>query len=283
MLKLKIIRAINNNIISARDTDGTEVIVTGKGIGFKAREGAPLPADKVQKVYRMSTQNETDRLKELFASLPEEYIRLTDEIFGFAKRMLHKPLHESAYITLADHLHFAVTRHKDGMDFQNILEGEVRRFYPDEYAIGRHALDVIDQRLSVRLPKDEAASIAMHLLNAEYDISVSDTFAATTLMDGLVNLLAAQGVHLADDDYYCERFVTHLKFLAQRVVKDEHLPKSDDDFYHMMRAQYPKEVACAEVLAGHIQTEHGYTLSAEDIAGLAVHVRRVSQPRNIND
>ena len=276
---MNVLRAINNNIVSARDKDGCEVIVTGRGIGFKAREGDAVPPDRVQKVYRMSSQNETDRLKALFASLPAAYIELTDEIFSFAKRMLHKRLHESAYITLADHLHFAVQRHNQGLDFQNILEGEVRRFYPAEYAIGKHALDVIEKRLGVRLLNDEAASIAMHLLNAEYDISVSETFAATTLLERLVALLAASGTLLLEEDYYCERFVTHLKFLAQRAIKKEHLPKSDDDFFDMMRAQYPRQVALAQELAAFIQAEAGYALSSEDVAGLAVHIRRVTRPQ----
>ncbi len=272
---MKILRAINNNIVSARDEDGAEVIATGKGIGFKAREGAEIDPARVQRVYRMHTQNETDRLKELFANLPEAYIRLTDDIFGFAKRMLNKRLYEGAYITLADHLHFAVQRHREGLGFQNILAGEVRRFYPQEYAIGKHALDLIEQRLAVRLPADEAASIAMHLLNAEYDISVSDTFAATTLLDGMVELLEHRGVRLPEADYYAERFVTHLRYLAQRVAKKQVLPGGDDGFYQMMRDQYPGEVACAEALAAHIEKNGRFTLSKEEIADLAVHIRRV--------
>lgn len=278
---MRIIRPINNNIVSARDSDGAEVIVVGKGIGFRAKEGSPIPDKKIQKIYRMSSQNETDRLKDLFASLPPEYIQLTDEIFTFAKEMLRKGLNESAYITLADHIHFSIQRYREGMGFQNALHSEIRRFYPTEYAIGKHALDLIDNHLGVRLPRDEAASIAMHLLNAEYDISVSETYAATKLMDGMLDIVASYTGHRVSEDegYYGGRFITHLIYLAQRVLKNEGLPPGDDALYEMLAAQYPSDIACGKAVATFIEREHGYPVSNEETATLAIHLRHLRMER----
>lgn len=38
-------KVINNNIISAYESSGTEVIVMGRGIGFKKKPGALVPAE----------------------------------------------------------------------------------------------------------------------------------------------------------------------------------------------------------------------------------------------
>ena len=178
------------------------MIVVGKGIGFRAREGTELKSDVVQKVYRMDNQKDTDRLKDLFASLPVEYIELTDEIFGYAKQVLNKRLNERAYITLADHIHFAVERHLNGLDFSNALLNEIRRFYPVEYKIGIHALDVIERRIGVKFPSDEAASIAIHILDAEYDISVKGTFDAAKLLNGILDIVENQAHYVIHDDDY---------------------------------------------------------------------------------
>jgi len=276
---MKISRPINNNIVSAIDDSGQEVIVVGKGIGYKAKEGAELKESDIQKVYRMDNQKDTERLKDLFASLPAEYIELTDEIFGYAKRILNKRLYERAYITLADHIHFAVQRHQQGLDFPNALLNEIRRFYPLEYEIGRHALDVVERRIGVRFAPDEAASIAMHILNAEFDISVKDTFDATTLLNSILDIVGQEAPGaLRDDDYYSERFVTHLKFLTQRVIKREALSDNDDGLYAMLNEKYPEEIRCGEKIAGYIRGKYGFEIHRKEISCLAIHLCRIRAP-----
>jgi beta-glucoside operon transcriptional antiterminator len=219
---MKIYKSINNNIVTALDSDGMEVIVVGKGIGYHAKEGTELNPASIQKVYRMENQKDTDRLKALFSSLPPVYIEVTDEIFCYAKRVLNKRLNERAYISLADHIHFAAQRHRDGLDFSNPLLNEIRRFYSVEYQIGLYALEIIRKRLNITFPCDEAASIAIHILDAEYDISVKGTFDAAKLMNGILDIVEnKEHFKIHDGDYYHERFLTHLKFLTLRIVKNQ--------------------------------------------------------------
>ena len=274
---MKILKPINNNIVSALEDTGEEVVVIGRGIGFRAREGDEIPEDKIQKVFHMKSQNETERLKELFASLPDEYIRLTDEILLYAKDSLQKRLHEGAYITLADHIHFAVMRLEQGMSLQNVLHSEIKRFYPQEYAIGCYALDLIREQLGITLPDDEAASIALHIFNAEYDISVSDAFHATRLLDQILALLTAEaGIIIDTDNYYCMRFLTHLKFLTQRIVRQEYLPRTDEAFYNIIAFTYQEETEYSQKIAALVKKEHDYDMSPEEIAGLTIHIKKIN-------
>ncbi len=279
---MRLLRPINNNIVTALDDNGMEVIVVGKGIGYKAKEGTEIREGDIQKVYRMDNQKDTDRLKDLFASLPAEYIELTDEIFGYAKRILNKRLYERAYITLADHIHFAVQRHQSGMDFPNALLSEIRRFYPLEYEIGKHALEVVERRIGIKFPPDEAASIAMHILNAEFDISVKGTFDVTHLLNSLLDILEREwGFSIQGDDYYSERFVTHLKFLSQRVVKREAFTDEDDGLYALLEEKYPKEITCGEKIAQHIRSVYGFEVSRKEISCLAIHLCRIGKRKTI--
>lgn len=273
---MKIFRSINNNIVSAFDDEGKEVVVIGKGIGFKAKEGDPIPSDKIEKIFLMRSQNETERLKELFAALPVEYINLTDEILTYAKETLKKRLHEGAYITLADHISFAVIRMQQGMNFQNVLLPEIRRFYPQEYKIGVYALKLIKNRLKVSMPEDEAASIALHIFNAEYDISVSDAFHSTRLLDQILDIIVQEtGYELDETNYYCERFINHLKFLTQRIVRKEYLPSGDDAFYKIISLNYKAETRCSEKVAAFISKEEGYEMSLEEISSMTIHIKRI--------
>lgn len=276
VIVLELLRSINNNIVSAMDEQGREVVVVGKGIGYKATEGSTIAPEKIDKIYVMSNPNNTERLKELFACLPQEYIEVTDEIMTHAKKKLNKRLNEGAYFTLADHLNFAVLRMRQGMDFQNVLLAEVRRFYPAEFEIGIYALDLIKRRLGITMPVDEAASIALHIFNAEYDISVSDAFHSTLLLEEILAIVNREtGVNLDTQDYYCERFVTHLKYLTQRVMKKEHLSPKEDGLYTLLVENYPEEIRCAKVIAAYIKEKQQYVLSPGEVGSLAIHIRRI--------
>ncbi len=275
---MRLLKSINNNIVTALDNDGIEVIVVGKGIGFRAKEGKELDPSSIQKTYRMENQKDTDRLKDLFSSLPPKYIELTDEIFGYAKRVLNKRLNERAYLTLADHIHFAVQRYRDGQMFSNALLNDVRRFYSTEYQIGLHALEIIQKRLNIVFPCDEAASIAIHILDAEYDISVKGTFDAAKLMNGILDIVEnREHFKIHDGKYYDDRFLTHLKFLTQRIVKNEPLPEGDNGLYSLLCVKFKKEIHCGNAVAKYLKKTCDAEIPRQEIACIAIHLCLIGQ------
>ena len=46
-------KVINNNIVSAFDDTGREVVVMGRGLGFGVRPGQPVNEKKIEKVFRI--------------------------------------------------------------------------------------------------------------------------------------------------------------------------------------------------------------------------------------
>ena len=273
---MKIYKAINNNIVSAFDDSGREVVVIGKGIGFKAREGMLISREKISKIFVMSSQDNLDKLKDLFAQLQKEYVEITDEILTYAKQHLNKKINENAYFTLADHISFAVTRMREGMRFQNILTAEVRRFYPDEFQVGLYSLRLMKEKLDVDMPEDEATSIAFHILNAQYDISFSEAFKATQLLSWITDAIARHTSEEIDaKSHYGERFITHLKYLIQRIIRKEPLVSDDYWIYDMMKIQCPKEITYCETIAEEISEIHQYELSKYEIGYMAMHIKRI--------
>lgn len=273
---MRILKAINNNIVSACDQNGREIIVMGKGLGYRAKEGGDLPDELIEKIFRMDSQNATDKLKALLADLPIEHIQVSDDIIAGARTMLGKQLNENIFITLTDHINFAVLRFRQGMIFRNALLEEVRRFYHEEYLVGEFALDLIERALNIRLPADEAASIALHFVNAEYDTSLSGAVNAARLIQGVLHTVEETlGIRIDEESLYCDRFVTHLKFLAQRIFKAERLDRDDPVFNRMIAQIYPVEHACAETIATYIAQQYSHHVSNEEIAYLTVHLKRI--------
>ena len=51
---MKITKVINNNVVSSVDNNGIEIVVMGRGIGFRKRENDELEEEKIQKIFRFS-------------------------------------------------------------------------------------------------------------------------------------------------------------------------------------------------------------------------------------
>ena len=276
---MKVQKVINNNVVSALDENQNEIIIVGKGVGFKAKDGDSIKKESIEKIFRMESATETQKLKDLFSGLSLELLRVTNRIVDYAKLHLSKQLNQSVYITLTDHIAFAVERYKQGMVFRNALTLEVRRFYNEEYQIGLYAIELIDQDFGVRFSEDEAASIALHIVNAEYDASISETMRMTESIDGIIKIVENRlEMKMAEDTLFYDRFVTHLKFLFQRILKPDLSITIDNDFVAMVRSSYPTEYACSEEIGNYIESQSGHKITNEDKAYLTIHIRRIMLP-----
>ena len=182
-------KAINNNILRVIDPTGTELIVTGRGLGFGMKPGQHIDPEKVERSYRMTSPAVQQKLVELLEQIPYEHLLLTDELVEKIKASLRYPLNESLLITLADHISFAIQRSEQGIHFSNPLMGPIREFYPEEYRLGQKCLAEIREKLSVDLSDDEGGFIALHIVNAELNTTMSAVNDITGFVDGCVQVV----------------------------------------------------------------------------------------------
>ena len=270
-------KVINNNIISAYEKSGAEVIVMGRGIGFKKKQGEVVPADQISKIFRIKSRTLAEQFKELLANMPLERVRISDEIISHAKDHLKLKLNQSIYVTLTDHINFAIERVSQGIEPQNALLWEIKRFYPHEFQLGIYALELIQDRLDILLPEDEAGFIALHFVNAEYGTDIRDAVKFPDQMQAIVDIVERDlGILLDESSLHYERFMTHIKFLIQRIYRKELLSSEDRELSLLMQRKYPREYQCSLKVAEYIMQATGSRLSEEEIMYLSVHIRRVS-------
>ena len=266
-------KVINNNIISAYEKSGAEVIVMGRGIGFKKKQGEVVPADQISKIFRIKSRTLAEQFKELLANMPLERVRISDEIISHAKDHLKLKLNQSIYVTLTDHINFAIERVSQGIEPQNALLWEIKRFYPQEFQLGIYALELIQDRLDILLPEDEAGFIALHFVNAEYGTDIRDAVKFPDQMQAIVDIVERDlGILLDESSLHYERFMTHIKFLIQRIYRKELLSSEDRELSLLMQRKYQ----CSLKVAEYIMQATGSRLSEEEIMYLSVHIRRVT-------
>lgn len=274
-------KIINNNIVSSLDETGNEIVVMGRGIGFKVKIGQEIEKDKIEKVFCMDNNKETKRLQELLAEVPLEHIQVCNDIIAYAKTEITNSLSKNIYITLTDHINYAISRFRDGIQFTNALLWEVKRFYHKEFQVGMKAIELIRERIGVELTEEEAASIALHFVNAELGTEFRNTIDITKLIQNVMKLITYHFQVVIDEGTLnYERFVTHLKFFSQRVITNKNNHGEDSELYQMIRTQYPDAYKCAEKIQAYIEKEYQIMIPDEEMTYLTIHIKRIIKNRD---
>lgn len=274
---MKIEKVLNNNVAIIID-GGEEKIVMGKGIAFSKHKGDEISADAIDKTFVLSSPDSLNQFAQLLKDIPYEYVTLAQEIIAYAKTTLGKKLDEKINIDLTDHIYTAVKRLKDGIVIKNALLWDIQRFYQDEYTIGTYALDVIEKKFGVRLPDDEAGFIALHIVNAELsEGNLEDIYAITQIMQETMNIIRRTfNKDFDQQNVYYYRFMTYLRFFAQRLInKTTYQDEDDMDLFEMIKKKYPSSYKCTERIKEFVKNRYHYDISGEEEMYLTIHIERL--------
>lgn len=274
---MKIHKLINNNIVVVLDESGKEVILMGRGIGFKKRPNDMVEDQMVEKRFTMSAQEGNTHLSDLLNEIPIQEIEAALTIMDTASETLAKKLNEGMIISLSDHIHTSIERSKDNVYVKNVLLWEIKKFYPEEFKIGKIALTIIEEKTGIVLPEDEAGFIALHIVNAQMEDSVGDMYGLTKVMQEIINIIKYTcKVSFDEDSVYYYRFITHLKFFAQRLITHtEYQSDENDTLLSMVKKQYQEAYQCVCKIMEFIALNYAYTLSDEEQLYLTIHIERL--------
>lgn len=281
MRALRVKRVINNNILCVIDDDNHELIVTGKGLGFQRKPGEFIDHARVEKSYRMEGRDRQRKLRELVAQIPLEHLSLTQELIDHIKEQIPQPLSESLFITLADHISFAIKRKAEGLEFRNPLQGDIMCYYPAEYRLGQYSLRVIRERLGIDLGESEASFIALHIVNAELNTDMSEMYDITRLIDEALAVVEYYYQKKFDrESLNCSRFIVHLRYFAQRLFHNQTMEdgaaERDAEFRRMIERSCPGRYKRARHIAEYVKNTWRQELPDEELIYLTLHLKRIN-------
>lgn len=272
---MKIARILNNNVVVVLDEQQREQVVMGCGLSFQKRVGEDLDESKIEKIFALQDAGMAGRLSELLSQIPLEVMATCDRIIDLARQRLGR-LQESLYITLTDHCHFAIERHKNCASVKNVLLWEIKRLYPKEYEIGQEARAMIHRRLGVDLPEDEAGFIALHLVTGQLNNEIPEVMHITHVMQEILQIVKYQlRLEYNEESLSYHRLVTHLKFFAQRMMACTVVPDDDQSLHLAVKENYAIAWRCAEKITSHLQQKYQRKSTTEETMFLAIHIERV--------
>jgi len=276
---LKIKRTLNTNSAIATNHDNVDVLVMGPGITFGKKVGDTVDITKVEKTLFLKDKVTMNKFTDLVIDVPMDQIEIAERIINLAKMKIGKKLDEIIYVNLTDHIHMAVKRAREGVLLSNPLKWDVARFYPDEFAVGKKAVEVINASQNVELTDDEAAFVAVHFINAESEngLQQDQAYEITKIIKECEDIVKNYFNTEFDEqslNYY--RFITHLKFFAQRVLQGKHYDDDeDDDLLQTLEHRYAKPYQCSKEIKEYIATNYNFTITSSELLYLTVHISRL--------
>ncbi|MBL1226129.1 BglG family transcription antiterminator LicT [Enterococcus sp. BWR-S5] len=271
-------RVLNNNTIMSSNSKGVDVLLMGRGIAFGKKKGSPVDMELVEKTFLLRDKATQNRFTELLIDVPMEHILVAEKIINFGKIKLGKNLNEIIYVNLTDHIHSAVERYAVGTILKNPLRWDIARFYPDEYAVGEKAVEIVRNDLGVSFEIDEAAFIATHFVNAEMDRGDDLAYEIAEITKHIEEIIKTHYRTEFDEeslDYY--RFITHVKFFAQRLLVSDHYDDDDAELLDTLKKKYASEYDCALKIGTYVKGQFEYELSSTELLYLTAHIRRITK------
>lgn len=274
-LSVKFLKTFNNSAALARNDQGQEEIVLGKGVGFGLKKGDPIDISKIER--RFVTKDEVNQVKRF----NPKTIEVTDKIVQLVEPLLQVKFNDFQYLALADHIDFAVTRVKDHIDIDSANNNwEVKNLYPKEYVVAKKVVKLINQALQVELPESESIFMTYHLVNAKSDVSqVQETVQITNLINGIIDIIQLQySMQLDTSSFNYSRFISHLRILLVRFLRNKHKDEAplDPAMLGFMKIKYSKAYETADRIATYLQAKMNWTLDTDDKFYLVLHIWRVT-------
>ncbi|MBF0806690.1 MULTISPECIES: BglG family transcription antiterminator LicT [unclassified Streptococcus] len=274
---MKIVKVYNNNVVQALDSQGREIIVMGKGLGFQKKVDQCLDQDKIEKTFVLQGDTAETDLFHLYSQMPAEEVDLVTKLISKAEVVLGTSYELSLYLSLGDHLHYALERSRKGLSLENPLAWEVRKFYPQEYQLGLETIEEIRDKFGIQMEQSEASSLALHLINAKKD--KADSQQENQVHRMVHQILDIVRLHLGwanfTEDTSFHRFVTHLRYFAQRVLQGQVEGREDAFLYQQVQVNYPQAFAVSEKIKTFVKESYGFDMSLDEQVYLTIHIQRL--------
>jgi beta-glucoside operon transcriptional antiterminator len=275
---MEIVKVMNNSLVFVKNDDNDEIIVMGKGIGFMKKPGESVDSSKIEKIFTLKDGESKKNYFRAMEDINSEYVDITNDIVKYASDTLKCKLNDNVFISLIDHIAFAIERFNKNISLQNRLLWEVKKFYPNEFKVGIYAVDKINDVLGIKLPEEEAGNIAFHIVNAETEnVEMENTILMIKMMKDILNIIKYDlNVYLDKESLNYSRFITHLQFFLQRVIEGKVADSKNGFILEQVESQYPEKVNCAKSIKNYVEKILNIEVGDDEILYLAMHIIRVS-------
>ncbi|MBM6855455.1 PRD domain-containing protein [Mediterraneibacter glycyrrhizinilyticus] len=273
---MKVSKILNNNLVLSRNAENEEIIVKGLGIGFHAKRGDTIDESLIEKIFYPENHQNSIQIQQYLLSIPEEYLDFVQKFVDQVKK--EEPdlrLNNSIYLSLSDHIMGTVERFGNGISLKNVLLLDIQQLYKKEYEYGLKMVEEANRKFNIQLPADEAGFIALHFVNAEEGQQNNDNYQIAMIVNQVQEIVKTyfSDITFNESSLYYQRFLTHLKYFAQRYLHKELQYDEDENLFQIIQEQCREAYGCVKLIYLMMEEKYHYALSKEEMMYLSIHIQ----------
>ncbi len=271
----RITKVLNHNAVLALHLqDGHEDLVVGKGAGFGRKPGERVEFSPDVTVYVLAEKCDRGNPRELVKRIDPIYLNIANGIVLAAKAAFGN-IDTSILIPLADHIAFAAQRISKNNPMSNPLTPDIKALFPQEFEVARRGGDMIREQTGLVFSDDELGYIALHVHSSLESMHVSQAMQTAAIIRECIQLVQKEtGVTLDVHSLSYDRLMSHIKYMAARLLKGERLSM---DVNTIMRQTCPQAYDIAQEICQQLQRSLGRQVDESETGYLAMHIQRVLQ------
>ncbi|WP_059103079.1 PRD domain-containing protein [Shouchella shacheensis] len=275
-----LIKSFNNNIALVKDASGTEWIVLGTGVGFGKEKGEAVDELAIKRKFIAETSAKTRQpFLEMVDQIPVSIFETTANMMKTAEAVIGVKLSHHLFLSLADHLNFAIQRVKDNVDDLHMDRWELQKLYSKEHQAAVKAIRVVYDELDVLLPRSEESFLTYHFVNAQGPRhQLSETMKMTEVINRIIEIIEYHyEMQLNEESANYSRLLTHLRYFVLRQLHEENLDQNelDQDMIHMIKDKYSYAYECVEKISRFLAKRYEWDLSVNEKLYLTLHIWRL--------
>lgn len=269
MRQYKIVKVINNSAVIAQDKN-EEVILLGKGIGFQKKVNDVIDeSDKIEKKYQLIKAENYNKDAKDKQILP--FIALVIELMDKSTN------NEFSYATmksLTDHIAAMYLRIMNNENLENPFHYEIKALYSEDYKIGLKIGEEIYKRTGIKIPESELDFLTLYVHKgnsndekAKMDAIHSIIYQVSSLLENKYHV----DLHKESIDY--SRFVMHLRFITERIMRRESNP--DMNLRGVFLDMFSKYNGICQDIVQILEDELHTKITDDERVYLMIHIARL--------
>ena len=268
---MKLLKKINNNFALAEDSNGEQIIVSGRGIGFQKMPCEITDLNQITRTYYDIDSRYVGLIKEI----SEEVFDISSKIAQYAKKKIDVSFNPNMVFILSDHIQFCIERYKKNMTFEYPLSYDFRQLHKKETEVGEYAVNLLNKTFQIKIPMEESIGIAMNVLNSE-TMSETQKVDFNVLISAITTIIESYfDIDIDRSSVNYSRFVTHLIYLFERVVQHKKITSENMKIYQSVVEETPETYRCVLKIKNYLLRKQNWYLEDEEILYLILHINRL--------
>ncbi|SFJ15574.1 transcriptional antiterminator [Thermoflavimicrobium dichotomicum] len=272
-----IVRVLNHNVVWVKEPAGSEIVLLGKGIGFRQKAGntISLSDPRIEKKFRLEDETHAKKYRNLMNHIDQAVIGISEEIIALISQELKAEINEHIHVALPEHIQFAMDRLRNGLEITNPFLFLIKVLYSKEFSLAKKAAELISRAFDIVIPESEMGFLALHIHSAISNYPVSKTVQLTSVIYEIVDKIEKEmAVEIQKGSMEYIRLIMHLRFVLERIRQQKTI---QHPFLDHIKTDLHHEFRIAKGIGELISERLNVSVIEDELGYIAMHLYRLNE------